>query len=307
MILSGEKRMKEKIKYIKNKFFIFHRKGFSFLKKLFILVVIAIIIFVVNVLFGSKITSILSDPENTTFTNIVVLLAALLGAVVGGIITYLINIKSIFINNHIKSAIINKKVIYEPLLIEFKQIRKRIEKESVLYFSHNAEHRTIGSTPFETWLRIKNDARFYQIPDFYQKECLDIEQPIEKYKNKIKEVEQTFYELFITTLKEKGHKIENINRGLRSFFRCKNIIEEKDFIKTQILDRNILGLTKIDDELQKVEISRICNEKLLEIGVVKEFEIFTEDLKKYLDIAIISAERILKRISTVYEKRNIFL
>lgn len=123
----------------------------------------------------------------------VAILASLLGATVGGAITYFVTIYSLIQSNHIKSAIINKKTIYEPLLIEFKSFSKDLSNNDVVQISFNSARRNRNFTQFEVWMRIKNDSRYYQMPSYLRENLLSLEEDVISYIKQMENVEQSAF------------------------------------------------------------------------------------------------------------------
>ncbi|SYX85052.1 hypothetical protein [Paenibacillus alvei] len=245
-----------------------------------------------------NITSDFNSPE------IVTIIASILGATVGGIITYFVTTRSLIKSNHIKSAVINKKTIYEPLYIEFKELLKEISEKDVIYLSQDSAYRTIVSTQFEVWTRIKKDSRIFQIPEYLKRNLLSFEEHLLGYINHFDIIDSNALEFFEAQLEDMGHHIEENKSEIKSFLDTEALINrQEDYLKTYIFKDEILGVPN----LSQAEIDLINNEFNTYITNNKDIEehhrrknsviYYLNDLIKILELIII-------RITNNYEKQS---
>ncbi|MEJ8305322.1 hypothetical protein, partial [Saccharibacillus sacchari] len=186
----------------------------------FVLIIILILLlavlsnFLINA-FDSSNVDVFKFLDNS---GSVAILASLLGATVGGAITYFVTIYSLIQSNHIKSAIINKKTIYEPLLIEFKSLSKDLSNNKVVQISFNPARRNRNFTQFEVWMRIKNDSRYYQMPSYLREKLLSLEEDVISYIKQMENVEKSAFDSLKTQIKKVGKEIERNEASIGSFF-----------------------------------------------------------------------------------------
>ncbi|SFI42521.1 hypothetical protein SAMN05192551_1212 [Tindallia magadiensis] len=245
----------------------------------------------------SEISSLASNSE------IVVILAALLGATIGGFITYFINIQSLLKSSHIKSSIVNKKVIYEPLLIEYKNIKNELENSKVLYFSYDLNFRTIGSTPFEVWNRIKNDARYYQIPEYIIKEYLILENYICHYLTSQETIKKSAFEEIIRLLKCKGYEITENKTGIFSFINVQELLNRENILENKLLKDRIFGFPELKDG-DKESIILEFSHYIQNTRTIDDFYKAKAILLNSLNGCIEITETVIIRITNEYERRN---
>ncbi len=283
-----------------NKFIMHHRKLVIVARRILYIAIFMALVILSKIIVGEQINSILSNSE------FVVLLASALGAITGGVITYLINIRTMFTSNHMKASIINKKVIYEPLLLDFKNLHNELNVGKVIHFAYDADFRTIGSTLFDAWRRIKQDSRYYQMPDYYRKECLDVESKINNYEQCKTQMINTVYDVFDSVLKNYKYRIEENEGRIKSFIRIDNVLNNQNFAEYVFSERQIKGIPKVTQkDIQP--IVKEYEEQFMETNVIAEYNKSKDNLIESLNIVINSTETIIIRIADVYEKRNSLL
>ena len=265
------------------------------LAAIFFKLVIGVVIIILLILFFSnRFQTMLSN------SGFVVIIASILGATVGGVITYIINTRTILLSNHMKSSIVNKKVIYEPLFMEYKNILEKLkESNDTLYFSYDANFRTIGSTPYEVWKRIENDTRIYQIPEFYRKECQKVNEKVNKYCSFKDNIQTKTFEIFVLLLNEKGYKIEGNVYGIQSLINVNDLLIGKN----NLLKEKIAGVPIVDEKDKEFIISNF-EFKLRESKVIDLFNLAKVELINSLEEAIHTTEAIIVRISNEFERKN---
>ncbi|MFY3791826.1 hypothetical protein ACOQFO_09035 [Ureibacillus sp. MALMAid1270] len=237
-------------------------------------------------------------------TEMITVLASLLGATVGGVITYITTTGSILKSNRVKSAIINKKTIYEPIYIEFKQLLEDIEQKEIIYISRDSRYRTIGSTSFEFWTRVKNDTRIFQIPDYLNKDIVEMENTLNKYMKQVDYLIDNALEQFESILNANGYQINDNRDGIRSFFKAKKIIhKEKDILLEDFFRNGVFGISKIIEK-DKPIINAAFNDYIENNSELANYEflrnLLVEKLKNCLEVI----ELIIKTIRNKYERQN---
>lgn len=158
----------------KDKFQLRHPIIYQLIKYLIVILVIYLLIKLFLYCFDMSAISFDFSPE------LIAVIGSLLGATVGGIITYFTTTHSILKTNHVRSSIINKKTIYEPVLQDLKNILEAFDKKEelkVLYF----QYRIQDSKLLGAWNRVKNDTRIYQIPEYAKEELCNMEQSLKGY------------------------------------------------------------------------------------------------------------------------------
>ncbi|AIW40964.1 hypothetical protein [Paenibacillus polymyxa] len=178
----------------------------------------------------------------------VAILASLLGATVGGAITYFVTIYSLIQSNHIKSAIINKKTIYEPLLIELKSLIKDFSNNNIVQISFNSTRRHPNFAQFEAWMRIKNDSRYYQMPSYLREYLLSLEEHVVSYVKQMENVEQSAFEFLKRQVENLGHEITDNEAGVKSCFNSEDLISrKKDTLNEIFLRDRIVGMPDLTE------------------------------------------------------------
>lgn len=270
------------------------------------IIVKIIIVLAILVLLNRQILSKYKDCL-TAFelsSEVIVVLASLLGATVGGLITYLTTTKSILRSNHIKSSLINKKTIYEPLLIELKELRKDVAEKQTIYLCSDPSFRTYGSTLFTVWLRIKSHGRYYQLPDYLRIELLELENELLKYTKKIERIIDDAYDFFIFILGNHGYQLEEKRGHIKSFFHTDKIIrKEADILLKDLLEKKILGIPTVTED-DKGIMNTEFNDYIKTNENISEFEQQKKRLIEILDKNIKLLELIIISIVRKYERQN---
>lgn len=237
-------------------------------------------------------------------TEMITVLASLLGATVGGIISYLTTTGSILKTNRVKSAIINKKSIYEPIYIEFKQLLEDLEKKEIIYISRDARYRTIGSTSLEFWTRVKKDTRIFQIPEYLSKDVVEMENALDMHLKQIKLLKNTVFVEFESMLNTKGYYIFENRDNVRDFFSVEKIIRrEKDILLEDFFERKFFGVPEISDE-DKTVINAVFNHYIQNKMDLSEYETQRDLLVNKLKNCLEVIELIIKTITNKYERQN---
>ncbi|MCR8644214.1 hypothetical protein NV379_16290 [Paenibacillus sp. N1-5-1-14] len=234
----------------------------------------------------------------------VAILASLLGATVGGIITYFVTIQSLIQSNHIKSAIINKKTIYEPLLIEFKSLIKDFLNDEVVRISFDSTYRHSNFAQFEVWIRIKNDSRYYQMPNYLRAYLLSLEENITSYVGQIEEIKQSAFDFLKTQVENLGYEITQNEVGIKSFFNVEDLINtKKDYLSTVILKDKIVGIPDLTEE-EKQSMNEAFNNYLYTTNSIKDYFRIKEKVISLLNELVEILELIIITITNKYERKS---
>lgn len=125
----------------------------------------------------------MSNSDMNISNSMIGVFGAILGAIVGGILTLF---GSIYVNNNqmkSKSAIQRKNVIYRPLydeLIDIRNILNQNPYPTFVQFSKGTQ--TITPHPqFSAWGRIKNDSRLIQTPEYLADGMDELYEAVYKY------------------------------------------------------------------------------------------------------------------------------
>lgn len=290
--------MKKNIIDLTNKFRLKHKMAVKVVKIILALVILSLLIYLAKKFVQGTMYNFMNNQE------LVIILASLLGASVGGLITYFININSMIKANHIKASIVNKNVSYSPLYLEYMKILNVLKEEDVLRFNRSIEYRTIGSTDYTVWERLKSDTRFFQLPDYLKKECAQVDEAVKKYENASYKIISIAFKLFVEILETNGYDITDNKNGITSFIKVRELIKGINSIKVNLLtDQKIYGMPEITVD-DKEKIAEEFMEAFNQTEVICDFYTSKQELETKLTTASKTLETIIKRITNEYESRN---
>jgi hypothetical protein len=238
---------------------------------------------------------------------LVIILASLLGAVTGGLITYFINTRMFAKNNHIRTSIINKTVIYNPLLIEFKRMCAALDNEEITSLSRDLELFPWGANESSAWFRIKNDTRYYQLPDYYKNECETIESLTNDCNKHLTTLEETAKTLLIGIVEE--HNVElDYYQELLLFNPLKDYdqllfgrlfaVEHRAEVEANLNQTLRIPMKELDAIL--TDFSHV----ILGTQLISNYRGSEDQLSQELKKVIETTETIIERITGEYELRN---
>ncbi|KOR90393.1 hypothetical protein [Paenibacillus solani] len=291
----------KKVQYYLDKVKLRHPMGILILKYLIIVALIFLLI-KIYLCYSRQVNVALKMGVESP--GVVAILASLLGATVGGVITYFTTTRSLIQGNHIKSSIINKKTIYEPLHIELKNLMNELVENDIIHLSTNPSNRHGGTTEFEVWTRIKNDSRLYQLPEYLKIDLLNLEDKIFSYVKQRNSIGNNAFKYLKTQLESLGYKISENESGIESCFDIEDLIKRQtDILKTSILNNKILGMPDIleeDKEMLNVRFNAYIHNTTDITELESSKHKLTISIKSLVDII----ELIIITITNKYERQS---
>lgn len=181
-----------------------------------------------------------------------VLFSTILGAIIGAVCTF---IGSLVINSFAekrKREIKNKERILEPLYDEIKKIHCKIlvDKPYPKVISLAEGSQTVnGRLQYVVWDEIKNDSRYFDVPQSLKRRMNDLYIAIEEYENSLQEVILDFNKIYISEFKrDTDSSVENQraygNRLLNAVLKC-HLLGDK-FVEIDNMSFNYTELTNRD-------------------------------------------------------------
>ncbi|MGG3623128.1 hypothetical protein ABES25_06135 [Bacillus gobiensis] len=282
----------EKIKNMYDKFKLKHPKVDRLINLLIVLLVLLLTIeitYLYNLLGPFKIST--------------ELIASLVGATIGGIITYYTTTHSVLKTNQVKSSIVNKKTIYEPILKELQDLLIEFEKNEDTGGNLYKKHKWYNLNLLEAWTRIKNDTRVFQIPNYLKYDLIKMEEELVNYFVYMDEATQSASDYFVELLRERGYEIKENDFHMGHFFGVDETVNKKTNLALEIFNDNISGVPEVENEDQQA-INEIFNEYILnndKVDILKNKRQITiesiEDCKEVVELIIIT-------IINKYERQN---
>lgn len=286
-----------------NKFRLKHKNIVS-ISRFFLVIISLLFLIKLSISFGKGTIRQLLDND-----DFIIIMASLIGAITGGLITYFISTYTIIKTNFIKSSIINKNVSYIPLYNEFKNMLYHLisENEIILYFNKSQEYATRSSSVnFTVWHRIKKDNRYFQIPNYLKVECECVENNIIEYENSISNIKSKGSEIFMNILQEYSYTIlESDQSRISEFFIDPISLIKKINSVEKCFDQhnNIYNFPSISNN-HKILISDKFIEEFNRTTVISDFYFSRKKLINSLSTLINTLELIIKRITNEYESKN---
>lgn len=282
---------------------VFNLKNLQLIKILKVILLsgsICIGIFFIITWNSSKLELLINDSGK------VAILASALGSIVGGLVTYFTNNFSVLKQNKMKNALLNKKIIYEPLLIEFKHIKNEFNnRNGIIRFSFDPEYKYFCNAHFHVWGRIKNDTRVYRIPEYIRKYIDNLENNIKEYEEYKEVINEEVFNRLEYILKNYGYEITDNRGGIASFIKLGNIISEISVGEWEIVGESIVGMPKISREHVPYIVEEL-DKFLYEKKYAKVFNNNIENIVKILDKCIYIIEFVIINITKQYETNNMF-
>lgn len=281
----------------KEKFHLEHPLIYQVVKYLIVILVIYLLISLFLSFYNKLEISFKSSPE------LIAVFASLLGASVGGIITYFTTTHSILKTNHVKSSIINKKTIYEPVLKDLNDILQEFDKEKEIEGLYR-QYKWHGSKSLGAWERIKKDTRIYQIPDYAKEEVYKMEQILTEYFVHIDNIQDEAFKHFEKLLEDNGYRIKENHGGLASILlNVEKLLGKKQDLVLDLFKERVFGLPEVSQTDIKI-INENYNKYISEnINV----EIYQEKMKKATN-SLRSCKKLIElmivTIINKYEKQN---
>jgi hypothetical protein len=218
----------------------------------------------------------------------------LLGAMIGGVINYLITTKSLKKERHIKLAIENKEKVYTPLLMELKSLLKYIKSNESINFNTSIDevskaYNEKNENNFIQWKIIKNSYLYYQIRDRYIELLEEISDLIIAYQKYKEEIQNKIIESLKVNF---GDNFNYINGMFKDSDDKKAIFQEiRTYRQSFIKEISEEKYNKI-----KSDIETIYNES--------EFESKKQLIQSKIKAIIDLLENEIKKISDKYEGKN---
>ena len=262
---------------------LFYVKHNKFIKVLLFLVFCVLSVVAFN-FFRNKI----EIPSFELTDNMITMLSAIFGAVVGGIFTL---IGTVFSSKQQSRALIHtkrKNLIYKPLYDELAEIQNDILQKNPypIYIDFEKRENTILKHPqYTAWNRIKNDSRYLEAPDSLKKSMNNLYNSIYDYLNERKGLNEEISNILNNVLDDKAQTrctITNIGDVLDDYALAK----ESQDITPRIFECCSPNIV-FDDSL-KLDISESFHQECLKsekICKVKEkHHIWMENQKETLKL-----------------------
>ncbi|WP_215112412.1 MULTISPECIES: hypothetical protein [unclassified Exiguobacterium] len=232
---------------------------------------------------------------------------AILGAIVGGVLTLF---GSIYVNNNqmrSKSAIQRKNIIYKPLYDELIEVRNILNESNPYptYVTFTKGQQTIKPHPqFSAWGRIKNDSRYIQTPRYLSEGMEELYEVVieylESFPKASDEIQNRINELLYERHKTK-FTLMNLSDILISGLILKNNPKGelfKDYFEMGLNPRKSLTEEEI------IEFENLVYEECHKLNSVKQLiESYNKWIEKQ-DNLINMLSSLIKLISMKYEKHN---
>jgi gas vesicle protein len=218
----------------------------------------------------------------------------LLGAMIGGVINYLITTKSLKKERHIKLAIENKEKVYTPLLMELKTLSDYIEDNESINFNTSVDeiskaYNGDSENNFIKWNIIKNSYLYYQIRDRYVELLEEISNLITAYQKYKEEIQDKMIESLKVNFDD---DFNYVNGMFKDSDDKKGIFKEiETYYESFKEERSEENYNKI-----KSDIETIYNES--------EFESKKQLIQSKIKVIIDLLENEIKKISDKYEGKN---
>ena len=146
-------------------------------------------------------------PSFDLTDNMITMLSAIFGAVVGGVFTLL---GTAFSSKQQSKALIHtkrKNLIYKPLYDELAEIQNDILQKNPypIYIDFDKRENTILKHPqYTAWNRIKNDSRYLEVPDSLKKSMNNLYNSIYDYLNERKGLNEEIRNILNNVLDDKA-------------------------------------------------------------------------------------------------------
>lgn len=285
-----------------NKFRLKH-KNIVIISKIFLFILSLLFLIKLSIAFGKGTIRQLLDND-----DFIIIMASLIGAITGGLITYFISTYTIIKTNFIKSSILNKNVSYIPLYNELKNMLSRLIRDDdiILFFNKSQEYANAYSVNFTVWYRIRNDNRYFQIPNYLKVECECVEDHITEYENSISSIKSKGNEIFMNILQEYSYTIpESDQRNISScFIDPVSLIKKINSVEKCFNQHDkISNFPSISND-NKALISAKFIEEFNKTTVISDFYCSRKKLTDSLSTLINTLELIIKRITNEYESKN---
>lgn len=253
------------------------------------------------------ISSSLKSLSINISTSMLGIFSAILGAIIGGVLTLF---GSIYVNNNqirSKSAIQRKNIIYKPLYDELIEVRNILKESNPypVYVTFTKGQQTIKPHPqFSAWGRIKNDSRYIQTPRYLAIGMEELYEAVIEYLESFPKASNEIQNRINELLYEQ-HKTQFTLTNLGDNIITDLILKNKpsgelfrDYFEMGLNPRKSLT----EEEIKKFEI--LVYEECLKLNSVKYLiESYNKWIKKQDDL-INTLSSLIKLISMKFEKHD---
>lgn len=268
------------------------------------------IIYTVLILLFVLLTLYIFYPLRNSNINIsdsmIGIFGAILGAIVGGILTL---IGSVYVHNNqmkSKSAIQRKNVIYKPLYDELIEIRNILERNPFpTYITFSKGPQTIKPHPqFSAWGRIKNDSRLIQTPKYLADGMDSLYEAVFKYLEMFpvasSEIQDKINEILL-----RKHKTQFTLQNLGDVIIANLILKSKQrgSLLKEYVDLGLKsGKSLTNDEI--LEIEDLVYEECHQLDSVKQLIVSYNKWNKTQEEMINTLKDLIELISLKHEKHS---
>lgn len=227
----------------------------------------------------------------------IAIVAATIGSITGGIISYFTNYIANIKNNKMKNAIFNKRTIYEPLLLEVNKISKYISNNQNFSDIINIGFKEIDDGCFtdylviNTWKRIKDDTRFYKMPEYLKEQMENLHFEIKELERYKRYIEEDVFDKACDELESFGYRLNLNNRySIFQYYRIlENELDELDCFCNWGEFEGDKSKYKIDVIKIKENIFKHINRQQYinnYIGIIQKIENVNNNCKKILEVIV---------------------
>ena len=227
----------------------------------------------------------------------IAIVAATIGSITGGIISYFTNYIANIKNNKMKNAIFNKRTIYEPLLLEVNKISKYISNNQNFSDIINIGFKEIDDGCFtdylviNTWKRIKDDTRFYKMPEYLKEQMENLHFEIKELERYKRYIEEDVFDKACDELESFGYRLNLNNRySIFQYYRIlENELDELDCCCNWGEFEGDKSKYKIDVIKIKENIFKHINRQQYinnYIGIIQKIENVNNNCKKILEVIV---------------------
>lgn len=227
----------------------------------------------------------------------IAIVAATIGSITGGIISYFTNYIANIKNNKMKNAIFNKRTIYEPLLLEVNKISKYISNNQNFPDIINIGFKEIDDGCFtdylviNTWKRIKDDTRFYKMPEYLKEQMENLHFEIKELERYKRYIEEDVFDKACDELESFGYRLNLNNRySIFQYYRIlENEIDELDCFCNWGEFEGDKSKYEIDVIKIKENIFKHINRQQYinnYIGIIQKIENVNNNCKKILEVIV---------------------
>ncbi|MBE6813527.1 MAG: hypothetical protein E7523_11695 [Ruminococcaceae bacterium] len=270
-------------------------------KPLMYTLIITILINIAIPLFKNFNIRTIFDISNLS-TDIITMLSAIFGAIVGGIFTLIGTSYSNKQQLKAKTNTKKKNLIYKPLYdelaeIHYVQLKEKPFPSRITYVK--APYKDIDLIQYTAWDRIKTDSRYIEVPNHLKESMESLYITVENYIDSQKELSKEIYSILNEVLKNQlNTKCNIVNFG--NYFATYVLLDSQE----NIFDHIAESLTpNVDiDELTKTKVNNIFYDTCARSSIVQNVKAKHSNWMKQQQSTLELLETLIKYINIKYEE-----